>query len=88
MLHSIQEIAKRVRLSGGVLNAYRVAEEIQLKHPLENIALEDIVQYIIDHAFLFPAIELTPDLEGEFMMPVNEVPADKDQSESEVAENR
>lgn len=55
-MHLLQARSKKI-----VLNIYRIAEEIQAENPSANVALEDIIEYIIQNSGSNFAIEFAPE---------------------------
>ena len=47
LLTSINEHLSASRTNRSVLDVYRTAETVQLENPTTNVALEDIIEYII-----------------------------------------
>jgi len=50
MLKSIESHVQQARGSGVILDVYRAAETIRVKHIADNIALEDIIEKIVSIA--------------------------------------
>jgi hypothetical protein len=57
--------------STSILDAYKVAEEVQLALPEENVALEDIISALVIHGGCFEAIEFNPRTMLEIVFPVS-----------------
>ena len=47
MLKSIENHIQEARDEGAILDVYRIAEIVRVKHVAENVALEDIVEKIV-----------------------------------------
>jgi hypothetical protein len=60
MKRDIETIIATVRKDGGVLNAYEAAKTVQGKHNSANVAIEDIIEFIIQNAGSVAAIEFDP----------------------------
>ena len=50
MLKSIEGHIQEARRTGAILDVYRIAEIIRVKHIDDNVALEDIIEKIVLHA--------------------------------------
>ena len=50
MLKSIESYIQEARARGAILDVYRIAEIIRVKHIDDNVALEDIVEKIVLNA--------------------------------------
>ncbi len=61
MLESIESLIQEARGRGAILDVYRIAEIIRVKHIDDNVALEDIVEKIVLNA--------GPNLPVEFSLP-------------------
>jgi GTPase SAR1 family protein len=79
---SIETHLLEARKKGVILDIYRTAEAIQLENPMENVALEDIMEQIIHRSGANFAIEFAPEWatrkvplnasRQEFLIPVDE----------------
>jgi hypothetical protein len=58
---SIETHLLKARKKGVILDIYRTAEAIQLENPIENVALEDIMEQIILRSGANFAIEFAPE---------------------------
>ncbi len=50
MLESIESHIQEARRTGAILDVYRIAEIIRVRHIDDNVALEDIIEKIVLHA--------------------------------------
>ena len=58
LLNSIESHLLQVSRKDGVLDIYRCAQAIQVENPTDNVALEDIMEYIVKSSSNF-ALEFT-----------------------------
>jgi hypothetical protein len=60
LLRDLKQVLDETERRGETLHAYREAARIQARHPEDNVALEDIVDALVQGAGRIAAIELQP----------------------------
>ncbi len=91
MMRSINECRDQARATGAVIDVYQLASAMTAAHPEDNIALEDVMNYLIANggsgvALQLPGRHAGPAAKGakpvEFMLPVIEA---EPEAEDELA---